>query len=87
MFAMANAQKQPPPDVPKALQPPASEEVILLAHGVGSQIYTCQAGSDGKFAWILKAPEAELMDSEKQTDREPFRRAEMETERRQRSHG
>ncbi|MFZ3264073.1 MAG: DUF3455 domain-containing protein [Terriglobales bacterium] len=63
MFAMANAQKEPPPDVPKALQPPASEEVVLLAHGVGSQIYTCQAGSDGKFAWILKAPQAELMDS------------------------
>ncbi len=59
----ANAQKESPPDVPKALQPPAGEVVVLLAHGVGSQIYTCQAGSDGKFMWVLKAPQAELMDS------------------------
>lgn len=25
-------------------------------------MYTCQAGADGKFAWILKGPEAELKD-------------------------
>ena len=28
----------------------------------GSQIYTCQSGADGKFAWTLKGPEAELRD-------------------------
>ncbi len=34
---------------------------MLLAHASGSQIYVCQA-SDGKFAWTLKAPEAQLHD-------------------------
>jgi hypothetical protein len=55
-------QKESAPDAPDAIQVPSGEEVILFAHGVGSQIYTCQAGADGKFAWTLKAPEAELKD-------------------------
>jgi len=59
---MANAEKISPPDVPKAIQAPAGEEVVLLAHASGSQIYTCKAGTDGKFAWTLKAPDAELKD-------------------------
>src|SRR5271165_7076652 len=58
----ANAQKQSQPDVPAAIQAPAGEQVVLLAHASGSQIYTCQAGADGKFAWTLKAPDAELKD-------------------------
>jgi hypothetical protein len=61
VITSAQAQKEPPPEVPKAIQAPVGEEVILRAHGVGSQIYTCQAGSDGKFMWVLKAPEAELL--------------------------
>jgi hypothetical protein len=56
------SQKEPPPDVPDAIQAPAGLEVLVYAHATGSQIYTCQAGADGKFAWILKAPEAELRD-------------------------
>jgi len=60
----ANAQKQSPPDVPAAIQAPAGLEVVLLAHASGSQIYTCQAGADGKFAWTLTAPDAELKDQE-----------------------
>jgi hypothetical protein len=55
-------QKEVPPDVPDSIQAPASEEVVLLAHATGSQIYTCAAAADGKFAWTLKAPEAELHD-------------------------
>lgn len=55
-------QKEPPPDVPDAIQAPAGEEVVLLAHATGSQIYTCQAGTDGKFSWTLKAPDADLHD-------------------------
>ncbi|MGD0570304.1 MAG: DUF3455 domain-containing protein [Candidatus Sulfotelmatobacter sp.] len=51
-----------PPDVPESIQAPTGEEVVLYAHATGSQIYTCQAGADGKFAWTLKAPEAELHD-------------------------
>jgi hypothetical protein len=71
--AQAGAQKSPPPkeavlgnesvpDVPDALQVPADEKVTLFLRGVGSQIYTCQAGSDGKFTWGLKGPDAELHD-------------------------
>lgn len=60
-LSSAQAQKEPPPEAPKAIQVPAGEQVILRAHGVGSQIYTCQSGSDGRFAWILMAPQAELL--------------------------
>ena len=60
--AQTSAQKEPPPDVPDAIQVPAGLDVALYAHGTGSQIYTCQAGADGKFAWKLKAPDAELHD-------------------------
>ncbi|MGA9306152.1 MAG: DUF3455 domain-containing protein, partial [Candidatus Sulfotelmatobacter sp.] len=55
-------QKEVPPDVPDAIQAPAGEEVVLLAHATGSQIYTCQAAADGKFSWTLKGPDAELHD-------------------------
>jgi len=61
--ALATAQiKDQPPRVPEAIQAPAGTEVVLLAHASGSQIYTCQAGTDGKFSWTLKAPQAELRD-------------------------
>jgi hypothetical protein len=60
---VAKAQKKESrPDVPAAIQTPPGEEIVLVAHASGSQIYTCQAGADGKFAWTLKAPEAELKD-------------------------
>ncbi len=55
-------QPEVAPDVPDAIQAPAGEEVVLLAHATGSQIYTCQVAADGKFAWTLKAPDAELHD-------------------------
>jgi hypothetical protein len=67
-ISLANAQakdapqKEVAPDVPDTIQAPAGEEVVLLAHATGSQIYTCQATADGKFSWTLKAPEAELHD-------------------------
>jgi hypothetical protein len=65
---LANAQakdapvKEERPDVPDSIQAPAGEEVVLLAHATGSQVYTCQAAADGKFTWTLKAPDAELHD-------------------------
>jgi hypothetical protein len=55
-------QQEFPPDVPDAIQVPAGEEVVLYAHAMGSQIYTCQAAADGRFSWTLKAPDAELRD-------------------------
>ena len=52
------------PDVPDKIKAPAGEEVVLLAHATGSQIYVCQPGTDSKLAWTLKAPEAELRDQQ-----------------------
>jgi hypothetical protein len=65
--AQSNAQKEPPaqefaPDVPDAIAVPAGETAQFFVTAKGSQIYTCQAGADGKFAWTLKGPEAELRD-------------------------
>jgi len=60
-FATA-AQNQP--EVPPEIKSPAGEEVILRAHAKGVQIYSCQAGSDEKYAWALKAPKADLFDDQ-----------------------
>ena len=51
------------PDVPDALKAPAGEEVILVGHATGVQIYVCQAGTSPPFAWTFKAPEADLADA------------------------
>jgi hypothetical protein len=55
------------PEVPDSLKPPAGEDVILSAHATGVQIYVCQAETEQKSAWVLKAPEAELTDSDGRT--------------------
>jgi len=60
-------QKEPPakesgPDVPDAIAVPSGLEPVLFVRASGSQIYTCQAGADGKFDWTLKGPDAELKD-------------------------
>lgn len=47
--------------IPKELEPPAGEQRILQVHATGDQVYTCK-GTDGKFAWTLKAPDAKLFD-------------------------
>jgi hypothetical protein len=51
----ANAQQ-----VPKELQPPANEHVLLRVHANGDQIYTCKEDG-GQYAWTLKGPEAQLV--------------------------
>lgn len=50
------------PDVPDAIAIPEGLRPVLFAHAKGSQVYTCQAGTDGKYEWVLKGPEAELKD-------------------------
>jgi hypothetical protein len=65
--APSNSQKDAPakesaPDVPDAIAVPSGLEPVLFVRAKGSQIYTCQAGADGKYGWILKGPEAELKD-------------------------
>jgi hypothetical protein len=59
------AQGQAParPEVPESLKAPAGEDLILAARATGVQIYVCQISADQKYAWVLKAPEAELTDS------------------------
>jgi len=65
LTAAVHAPAQVPrPEVPDKIKAPAGEEVVLVAHASGSQIYVCQAGADGKLAWTLKAPEAELRDDQ-----------------------
>jgi hypothetical protein len=61
-LAALAAHPQSRPTVPEAIQAPAGEQLVLVAHASGSQIYVCSAGSDGKPQWTLKAPEAELRD-------------------------
>jgi hypothetical protein len=63
MLHAAQGQGPARPEVPESLKAPAGEEVILAAHATGVQVYVCQPGADQKFAWVLKAPEAELTDS------------------------
>jgi Protein of unknown function (DUF3455) len=65
--AQASAQKEAPaqefaPDVPDAIAVPAGLEPVLSVAAKGDQIYTCQAGADGKYSWALKGPDAELRD-------------------------
>ncbi len=49
--------------VPKELQPPANEKLLLQVHAKGDQVYSCKA--DGaQFGWTLKAPDAQLIDKE-----------------------
>lgn len=65
--AQSNQKNEPPaqesaPDVPDAIAVPAGLDPVLFVHAKGSQIYTCQAGAEGKFAWTLKGPDAELKD-------------------------
>jgi hypothetical protein len=51
------------PAVPQKLAVPETDAVVLQAHASGVQIYACQAGTDQKLSWVLKAPDAELFDS------------------------
>lgn len=50
-------------EVPKELQPPASEQLLLKVHAQGDQVYTCK-GDGAQFTWMLKAPDAQLFDKD-----------------------
>src|SRR5216683_753156 len=53
--------------VPKQLEPPANEKLLLQVHAKGDQVYTCKSVA-AKFTWTLKAPDAQLFDK----DGKPF---------------
>jgi len=50
-------------EIPAQLKAPAGEELLLRVHAKGEQIYVCK-GDGAKFAWTLKAPEAQLFDKD-----------------------
>lgn len=52
------------PNVPELIKPPAGEELVLVTHAKGFQIYVCRAGDAGEPVWALKAPEAFLYDDQ-----------------------
>lgn len=52
------------PVVPDSIQPPAGEDLVLMARATGFQIYVCRPDAQGKPAWTLKAPEAQLFDKQ-----------------------
>jgi hypothetical protein len=64
LVCYANGQGIPRPSVPEKIKAPAGEEVVLYVRASGLQIYTCQQGTDGKYGWTLKAPEAKLLDQQ-----------------------
>jgi len=45
--------------IPSLLQPPAGERLLLQVHAKGDQIYACTSDAS-RFAWTLKAPDAQL---------------------------
>ena len=53
------------PEVPEALQVPATQVLSLETQASGVQIYECKVSKDdpARFEWVFKAPEAELFDS------------------------
>ena len=61
MTQMANAAPAPP--VPDRLVPPAGNEVFLVGHAKGVQIYKCQsatANGTTTFSWTFVGPRATL---------------------------
>jgi hypothetical protein len=45
--------------VPDSLKVPQTQRLLFQAHGRGDQIYVCKE-AEGKFGWVLKAPDAKL---------------------------
>jgi hypothetical protein len=59
---MQVAQAEPPPPVvPNKIQVADGNKAFLVGHGIGVQIYACNATSSG-FAWAFVAPRANLYD-------------------------
>jgi len=61
----ALAQMQTAIELPGALKPAAGLSTYLEVPAIGVQIYTCGKNDAGAFAWIFKAPEAQLFDTQK----------------------
>jgi hypothetical protein len=53
-------------EIPEEIQAPAEENFSSSVSAIGVQIYVCtpKEGAPGQFEWSLKAPEADLFDSD-----------------------
>jgi hypothetical protein len=58
MSAMSLSSQQPS----GSIEPPEGARVVLQAKGDGVQIYTCTGTADA-IKWVLKGPDAKLMDA------------------------
>jgi hypothetical protein len=60
----ATGNPESAPAVPESLRVSASQVLFVRARGVGVQIYECQSSPEdaAHFAWVLKAPDAQLSD-------------------------
>jgi Protein of unknown function (DUF3455) len=63
-LALPAGQSLVRPEVPDNLKAPASEDLILVAHATGVQIYACTKNPQGEYRWELSGPRAELFDAE-----------------------
>jgi hypothetical protein len=50
------------PSVPSSLAVPSGNALAFHFDAVGAQIYTCQLSATGAYAWVFKAPDADLFD-------------------------
>jgi uncharacterized protein DUF3455 len=64
-FAVPVANAQTRPNLPDAIKPPAGQSIYLDTLAEGFQVYTCSKNDSGAFAWVLKAPDAQLFDLQK----------------------
>jgi hypothetical protein len=61
-FAVAVSTAATPPEVSAALKVPEGEQLILIAHASGVQIYACTSAPEAGLQWSLSGPEAQLAD-------------------------
>ena len=52
-------------DLSAAIRPPAGLAVYLEVPATGAQVYTCRKNDAGTWAWTLKGPDAQLLDTDK----------------------
>jgi hypothetical protein len=50
-------------EIPPQLRPPANEQLLFQLQGRGDQVYTCRSDA-AQFTWTLKAPDAQLSQSD-----------------------
>src|SRR5256885_13322736 len=64
LAACAPSPRPQPAAVPESLRVPDGQTLLLRAAARGAQIYTCKVNTaePPAFEWVLKAPDAELLD-------------------------